>query len=101
LKRDDVITAVNDKPVRTSADLRNMVREAGPGKEVTLQLSRGKEKMSIKAKLQEGSTSFFLPPGEDRFSTDMESMLERNERIHELERRIEQLEKRLREMEKK
>jgi len=102
LKRDDVITAVNDQAVRSAADLRDAVQKAGPGKDVTLQVARGKEKQSLKATLREGNFGFFLTPGDDRFPTvDVESMFDQSRRIRELEQRVEELEKRLRERNKK
>jgi S1-C subfamily serine protease len=102
LKPDDVITAVDDHPVKTPIELRDAVQKAGPGKKVTLQVLRGKEKLSLGATLREGAIGFFLTPGEDRFPTvDVESMLEQGRRIRELERRVDELEKRLREREKK
>jgi serine protease Do len=102
LKRDDVITAVEDRPVRAPADLRDAVQKAGTGKEVAVQVVRGKEKLSVVATLREGVFGFFLTPGEDRFPTaDVESMFEHGRRVRELERRIEELEKRLGELEKK
>jgi len=102
LKRDDVITAVDGRPVKDATDLRDAVQKAGPGKVVALQVVRGKEKFSVKALLREGAFGFFLTPGEDRFPTvDVESMLDQGRRIRELERRIEELEKRLSALEKK
>jgi hypothetical protein len=93
---------VDDRPVQAPADLRDAVQKAGPGKEVTLQVVRGKEKLAVKATLREGTFGFFLTPGEDRFPTvDVESMFDQGRRIRELERRIEELEKRLRAVEKK
>jgi len=102
LKRDDVIVAVDDQPVKAPADLREAVQKAGAGKEVTLQVARGAERTSLKATLREGNFGFFLTPGEERFPTiDVESMLDQGRHIRELERRVEELEKRLRELEKK
>lgn len=102
LRRDDVITAVDERPVKTPADLRDAVQKAGPGKAVTLQVVRGKEKLAVKATLREGAFGYFLTPGEDRFPTvDVESMFDQGRRIRELERRVEELEKRLRALEKK
>lgn len=102
LKRDDVITAVDDRPVKTPADLRDSIQKAGAGKEVALRVLRGKEQLSVKATLREGTFGFFLTPGEDRFPTvDVESMFDQARRIRELERRIEELETRLRALEKK
>ncbi len=58
LKRDDVITAVDDQPVKAPMQLRHVVQKAGPGKEVPLQVVRGKEKLSIRAPLREGRSAF-------------------------------------------
>jgi len=102
LKRDDVITAVDDQQVRTPADLREAVQKVGSGKEATLQVMRGKEKLSIKANLREGNFGSFITPGEDRFpSVDVGSMIDQGRRIRELEKRIDELEKRIQELEKK
>ena len=102
LKRDDVITAVADRPVRSPGELRDAVQKAGAGKEVPIQVVRGKEELSLKATLREGAFGLFLTPGEDRFPTvDVESMFDQGRRIGELERRVEELEKRLREQDKK
>jgi C-terminal processing protease CtpA/Prc len=102
LQRDDVITALDDQPVRTPSELRDAVQKAGPGKEVAIQVVRGKERRSLKATLREGAIGYFLTPGEERFPTvDVESMLDQSRRIGELERRVEELEKRLGELEKK
>jgi len=99
LKVDDVIMKVNDQPVGDSTQLRDAVQRAGPGKEVALQVARGKEDLTIKATLREGAFGQLLTPGDDRFPLlDPESA---RRRIRELERRIEELEKRLREFEKK
>jgi len=102
LKRDDVITAVNDQPVKAPTDLLDAVQKAGPGKEVALQVVRGKEKRSVKATLAEGAFGYFLTPGEHRFPTvDVGSMFDQGRRIRELERRVEELEKKLRERDRK
>ena len=58
--------------------------------------------MALKATLGEGTFSFYLTPGQDRFpALDVESMSDQARRLRELERRVEELEKRLRELEKK
>jgi S1-C subfamily serine protease len=102
LKRDDVITAVNDRAVKASEDLREAVQQAGAGKEVTLQVVRGEEKLSVKARLRGGRFGFFpTPGGEPLPGMDIESMIDPARRIRELERRIDELEKRVRELEKK
>lgn len=102
LKRDDVITAIDDQPVKDPTHLREAVQKAGPGKDVTLHVVRGKENLSVKATLRQGAFGLFLTPGEERFPTvDVESMFDQSRRIRELERRIKELDKRLRELEKK
>jgi S1-C subfamily serine protease len=102
LRRDDVITAVDDRPTNNPDDLRDAIQKAGPGKEVTLQVLRGKEKQTIKTTLGEGGAGFFGAPGENRFPMmDMESMFDQGRRLRELERRVSELEKRLKELEKK
>ncbi len=102
LKRDDVITGFEDQTIKTPKALRNAIQKTEPGKEVTLQVFRGKEKLTIKAKLKETEFGNFLPPGEAWNRTlGAETILEQARRIRELERRIEELEKRLRAVEKK
>jgi S1-C subfamily serine protease len=96
LKADDVITSINDHPVKSVADLREAVQRAGAGKEITIHGFRGKEKLNLKASLRESTSSFFLPPGEEGIMFDMESMMDQSHRIRELEQKIETLEKRLR-----
>jgi predicted metalloprotease with PDZ domain len=100
LKRDDVITAVDGKPVKTPEELHAAVEKAGAGKSVKLQVVHGREQRSVKAALRDGSFSHFQLPGEDRFP-DMESLFSQGRRLRELERRIDELEKRIRRLEKK
>jgi serine protease Do len=102
LMPDDVITAFNGQSMREPAQLREAVQQTGAGKEVSLQVVRGKEKLTLKTTLQEGAFGQFLTPGDDRFPMlDVESMFETNRRVRELERRVNDLEKRLRALEKK
>jgi len=102
LKSNDVITAVNDQTIKDPAQLREIVQQVGPGKEVALQVTRGNENLTLKAKLTEASFGMFLTPGNDRYPMlDVESMADPNHRVRELERRIEELEKRINELEKK
>src|SRR5207244_2180761 len=54
LKRDDVITAVDSRPVKNPMDLQGAIQTAGAGKEITLQVARGNEKLSVKATPREG-----------------------------------------------
>ncbi len=101
LKRDDVITTFNDHGVKTPIDLHDAVLNAGPGKEVGIQITRGKEKMSVKAMLKEAPFGF-VPTRADRpFPYFGEPIIDPAQRIRDLERRVQELEKKLREMEKK
>jgi serine protease Do len=100
LKQDDVITAINGKPVKSPEELHAAIEKAGAGKSVKLRVVHGKEERLVKATLQDGSFSFFQLPGEDRFP-NMEPMISQNRRIRELERRVNELEKRLLQLEKK
>jgi serine protease Do len=103
LRRDDIITAVDNQPVTSPEELRDAIQKAGAGKEVTLQVVRGKEKQTIKATLQSGGAGgFFGIPGGEQFpQMDMGSLFDQGRRIRELERRVSELEKRLKEVDKK
>jgi len=102
LKANDVVTSVNDRKVQDPAQLREAVQQAGPGKEVTLQVVRGQEDLSLKAKLGEGAFGMYLMPGGERFpSLDVQEMVDPGRRVRELERRVEELEKQVRDLEKK
>jgi len=101
LKRNDVITAVDGKAVKTLDDLREALRKAGPGKEVTLQVMRGKEKQTLKATPRERPGGIRITPRGDGVPSGIEVPfdLPGGSRIRELERRIEELEKRLKKLE--
>jgi S1-C subfamily serine protease len=53
LKADDVVVTVNDQAIANPEELRAAVQKAGPGKEVTLKVMRGKEAKELKVKLGE------------------------------------------------
>lgn len=102
LKRDDVITALNDRLVKEPMELHEAVANAGPGKEVTIQLARGKDKMTMKATLREAPLGLFPARGVEPYPpVGFGPVFDPARRIRELERKVEELEKRLREMEKK
>jgi serine protease Do len=102
LKPDDVIIAVNDKDVRTPAQLREVIQEIGPEQDVTIKVARGNQNLSVQAKLGEAGLGMFLTPGTERFpSVDVESMMDQSRRMRELERRVDDLEKRVRALEHK
>ena len=102
LKRDDVITAVGGHPVKGPEDLREQVQKAGPGKELTLAVARGGEKLTLKATPRAGAFGSFVVPGDERFPfPEVGSMSDQGRRIRELERRVDELERRLKELEAK
>jgi serine protease Do len=93
LKHGDVITKVGDKAVKDTEELREMVQQSA-GKELSLAVVRGSEKLTVKATPQSGLVGYFAP-------MEFDSMIDPSRRIQELERRIAELEKRIREMERK
>jgi predicted metalloprotease with PDZ domain len=101
LKKDDVIVGVNDRSVKSPADLREDIQKAGPGQEVTLQVFRGKDKMTVKATPQEGFGFFPGARENGLLGVDIESMWGQARKVRDLERRLDMLEKRLNELEKK
>jgi hypothetical protein len=87
------VTAQNAQ--RTAQVRLQSLQQAGAGKEVTLQVVRGQEELSLKAKLREGRFGLFLTPGDERFPTlDVESMVDPARQVRELNRRVQELEKR-------
>lgn len=102
LKRDDVVTAIDNQPVKDPMELRNAIQTAGPGKEVTLQVLRGTEKVSVKATLGQPSFGMFQPQGEGLMPAGGFGPIgDTNRRIQELEQRLEEVQKRIDALEKK
>jgi membrane-associated protease RseP (regulator of RpoE activity) len=102
LKRDDVVTEAGGKPVRSPADLREAVQQAGAGHDLALAVSRAGEKLTLTARPQAGSVGQFVTPGTEPFpSLEVGSMLDQSRRIRELEQRVSELEKRIRELDHK
>jgi S1-C subfamily serine protease len=90
LKRDDVITACNDKPITSPEQVRRVVNETGAGKEITFTVLRGKETKHLKARLEEAPADAFGPPA-----------IEDANPLRRMERRLDRLEKRVQELENK
>jgi serine protease Do len=107
LRHGDVITGVNGQEMKSPNQFRSAVTKAGPGKEVRLEVLRGKEKKDLDAKLGEAPLGGFgvLPqenfpdlgnvvPG--RFVTpnrdDARRIQELQDRVQQLEKRVQQLE---------
>jgi serine protease Do len=89
LREGDVITKVNDQPISSPEDLREAIQNAGPGREVTLDVARGRRHQELTARLEQGSAEF----GRQYGSSDMSREIQRLEqRIRELERRLRRLE---------
>jgi len=110
LRHGDVITNINDKAVSSPQDLRDMVRRAGVGKEVVLQVTRGDQKKEFRAQLEEvpGDVRLLTPllPGAREFErafggTAPEATPEVQKRLEQLQQQVERLEKRVRELEQK
>lgn len=106
LRHGDVITGLNGQEMTSPNQFRSAVTKAGAGKEVRLEVMRGKEKKEIDAKLGEAPVEGFgsLPlenfpdvgkvvPG--RFVTSGQEA----RRIQELQERVQQLEKRVQQLE--
>lgn len=99
LKVDDVVTAINDQSVTSPAELRAAVHKVGAGKECTLKVSRGKESLELKAKLDETPQRLSWlrdfdnwPELGDGKSVTLPPAIEK-----ELQRRFEELQKHIRE----
>jgi serine protease Do len=107
LRHGDVLTAINGQEMKSPNQFRSAVTRAGAGKEVRLEVLRGKEKKEMDAKLGEAPLDGFgsLPlenfpdvgnvvPG--RFVTPNR---EESRRVQELQERVQQLEKRVQQLE--
>ena len=97
LKPDDVITGVNGKAVATPDDLREAIRKAGAGKDVSLSVLRGQTKQEVKARLGEEQAEF---SGLEEFQ-NLPRFVEAARKMRELEHRVQEVERRLHDMEQK
>jgi S1-C subfamily serine protease len=107
LRHGDVITGVNGKDVDELNDLRQRLDQAGPGKEVKLDVRRGDQKKELRARLEESPVEFFGAGPEERTSrygttssAEQGTASSEEERIDRLERRVERLQQRLSELER-
>jgi serine protease Do len=101
LLRGDVITSVDDKRISTPEELREAIRTAEAGTEVTLKVVRGETKKEVKARLDAAPVEFALPVPGNRLPLEGLPPFGEAQKIQQLERRIEQLEAKVRELEKK
>jgi membrane-associated protease RseP (regulator of RpoE activity) len=104
-KRGDAITGFDDKAIANPEDLMQAVRKAGVGKEVTVNVDRGDQKLLIKAKLEEAPRDLFsqLPPsvfpGGPGFRPGAPQLLDMPDRLRQLQERVDELERRIKALE--
>jgi C-terminal processing protease CtpA/Prc len=102
LNRDDVVTAINDHPIKTPDDLRSAIQSAGSGKEITLQVLRGNKTVSLKATPRDSASGMMPAQGMDRIPpTSLGYGQDQTQLIQDLQRRVAELEKKLQQLEKK
>ncbi|HLW68254.1 MAG TPA: PDZ domain-containing protein [Gemmataceae bacterium] len=101
LNRDDVITAIDDHPVKTPDDLRNAIQSAGSGKEISLKIMRGTKTVSLKVTPHDGASGFMPAQGFDRIPpTNLGGFgQDQSREIQDLQRRVAELEKKLQQLE--
>jgi S1-C subfamily serine protease len=103
LKRDDVVTHVGAKAVATQDQLRDAIRTAGVGTEITLKVVRNMQELEIKVRPEAMPGELDprmlpeLPNGQGRLMGP--GLLESLEHLPALERKVQELEKRVRELE--
>jgi serine protease Do len=104
LQQGDVIVTVNGKPVASHEELRDMIRDMRPNQEIRLDVVRGKEKRTVKARLGRNPLALnpLLPiqPFDEDLFPFVFPMIEDAGRVRELEQKIRELEKKIQELEK-
>jgi S1-C subfamily serine protease len=101
MRRNDEITKVNDKEIRDVERLREFLQQVGADNEATIQIARGAENITLKAKLADAMFGMFAPQAPAYPMSEMGSMMPQPPRLAELERRIHELENRIKELEAK
>jgi S1-C subfamily serine protease len=109
LADEDVITHFGDMAVNTPQELREAVRKAGTGQEVTLKVIRGPKTMELKVRLQEAPSGTAglpgwvpgMPEGFENFSGQFRPFFSGMEKVPALEKKLRELENRVRELEQK
>jgi S1-C subfamily serine protease len=109
LMKDDAITHVGDVAVNTPEELRDAVRKAGTGKDVTLKVFRGGKTIDFTVRLQEAPSGVTglpgfapeMPGGFEDFSGHFRPFFPGIEKVPALEKKVQELENRVRELEQK
>ena len=106
IRRGDVITKVDGKAVADPEQLREAVRSAHAGQELTLSVARDGKSQDIKVRAEQspGESRFglpSLPPGVRSAFEGFPTLGDDRQTIQRLEQRIQELGKRVRELEKK
>jgi S1-C subfamily serine protease len=107
LRGGDVITKVDGKAITNPDELREAVRAARPGQDLTLSVARGGKSQEVKVRPEEASGDLrfgqpALPGGLGRpLFEGLPTFGEDRQTIQRLEQRIQELEKRVHELEKK
>jgi membrane-associated protease RseP (regulator of RpoE activity) len=95
LQEGDVITKVDGQTVSDPEELRDLIQNAGPGHEVTLDVMRGQKHQELTAQLRRASGQFGGESGQFYGLSPTQQSRE----IQRLQQRIQQLERRLRMLE--
>ncbi|HEY1377333.1 MAG TPA: PDZ domain-containing protein [Gemmataceae bacterium] len=105
----DVVTHFGDAAVNTPQDLREAVRKAGAGQDVTVKVMRGAKAMEFKVRLQDapagaaGLPGFVpgMPEGFENFPGQLQPFFSGMEKVPALEKKLQDLENRVHELEQK
>jgi serine protease Do len=104
LKPGDVVMSVDGQKIDDPQQLREAVQKAGPGKEITLKILRGKDTKEVKARPEEAPGDVFQPPFGMRreLAPDLPEMrAPLAQELRRLEQQVERLQKRVQELERK
>ena len=105
----DVITNVGDTKVTSPQELREAIRKAGAGQEVTVKVQRGTKSMDFKVRLQDVAAGIAgfpqgipgMPDEFESFSGQLPKFFSGIEKVPALEKKLQELENRIRELEQK
>jgi S1-C subfamily serine protease len=109
LADEDVITQFGDTAVNTPQELREAVRKAATGQDVTVKVVRGPKALEFKVRLQEapaGTAGLLgwtpvMPEVFENFSGQFRPFFSGTEKVPALEKKLQELENRVRELEQK